>query len=254
MKEFLFQQLKSFKKQVALFKTRCKRMTVSTVLSSNQFYEVSIIINNRNRFTFLKQLITWLENNGYKNIYIIDNQSTYQPLLEYYKTISYKIFFLDENVGYMSLWQTPIFNQFKNSYYVYTDSDVLPTENCPKNIIEELYKVLKKYKNIEKAGVALKIDDIPNNYKNKAEVIRIESEWWKKEIEKDLFDAPVDTTFALYRPLAKGNAEECKAYRVAGKLSFFHQPWYENSASPSEEDVFYKNSVSKNSSYWLNFK
>jgi len=223
-------------------------------LSGNDFYNIPVIINNRNRYTFLKDLIDWLEKNGYKNIYVLDNESTFEPLLNYYKTFAHKVIFLNKNVGFKALWQTPVFDQFKKSYYVYTDPDVLPQSDCPKNILEELYSVLQKYNNIEKAGVALKIDDVPSHYKNKAEVLRIENEFWKKEVAKNIYDAPVDTTFALYRPYAKGDAEECKAYRVGGKLTFRHQPWYENSDFPSEEETYYKNSVTKNSSYWLNFK
>ncbi len=254
MKEFLFQKKKDLIKRFSLFKIKMQRLFVSNTLEGDEFYNVPIIINNRNRYTFLKQLISWLENNGYKNIYIIDNQSTYRPLLDYYKTIKHKVFFLNQNVGYMALWQTPLFDQFKKSYYVYTDSDVLPLKECPKNIIEELYRILKRFTNIEKAGVALKIDDIPEQYRHKTEVIRIETNWWKEEVGKNIYNAPVDTTFALYRPFAKGNAEECNAYRAAGNLMFMHQPWYENSDSPAEEDIYYKNSVSKSSSYWLNFK
>ncbi len=254
IKENIFQSRKKSKQNVTLFLKKINRLFVSTKLTENNSFHIPIIINNRNRLTFLKQLIAWLENAGYKNIYVIDNQSTYRPLLEYYQSTKHKIFFLNENTGFMALWKTPLFNQFKKSYYVYTDPDVLPLNECPKNIIYELYKVLNKFSEIEKAGVALKINDIPDCYKNKPEVIRMESQWWKFEIEKNIYDAPVDTTFALYRPFAEGNAEECKAYRLAGDFTFIHQPWYENSNSPTDEDIYYKNSVSGNSSYWLNFK
>ena len=33
---------------------------------------IPIIINNRNRLTYMLQLIDWLKKNGYSNIYIID--------------------------------------------------------------------------------------------------------------------------------------------------------------------------------------
>lgn len=254
MKELLYEKYKKFKLLFATFKRRVLRSTVNTTLKDDDFKKISIIINNRNRYTFLKQLISWLESNGYTNIYILDNNSDYAPLLDYYKTTKHKVIYLNKNLGYKALWLSPVFKDFKNSYYIYTDPDVLPQNHCPKNIVEQLYNVLNKYQNIEKAGVALKIDDIPDHYKNKNEVLRIESQWWAKKVEDDIYDAPVDTTFALYRPLAKGDAEECKAYRAAGKLTFIHQPWYENSSEPNAEDLYYRNSVSRASSYWLNFK
>lgn len=254
MKDRLYYIVKELRLGFRIFVFRLKRLFVKTELKDKDFFNIPIIINNRNRYTFLKQLIDWLVANGYKNIHVLDNESTYGPLLDYYKTFGHNVIFLKRNVGFMALWRTEVFDQFKKSYYVYSDPDVLPLKDCPANLIEELYKVLQKYSNIEKAGVALKIDDIPDNYANKAEVLRIENEFWKKKIEENVYDAPVDSTFALYRPYAMGAAEECKAYRLAGKYTFRHQPWYENSSSPSEEELFYKNSVTKDSSYWLNFK
>lgn len=254
MKDRIYFAYKDFKLWRNLKTAQLKRLFVKTTITGQDFFNVPIIINNRNRLTFLKQLIEWLEKKGYKNIYIIDNDSTYGPLLEYYKHCSHHIFFLKKNIGYKSIWETDIFDQFKNSYYVYTDPDVMPTDLCPENIVEKLYNVLKKYPSIEKAGVALKIDDLPDHYSGKEEVLRIEKEWWLKIVDKDIYDAPVDTTFAIYRPYAKGIAEECKAYRVGGDLIFRHMPWYENSSNPAEEDIYYRNSVTKESSYWLNFK
>lgn len=54
--------------------------------------DIPIIINNFNRVTTLSKLITTLEVRGYKNIYIIDNASTYKPLLKYYEDTPYKVF------------------------------------------------------------------------------------------------------------------------------------------------------------------
>ena len=54
---------------------------------------IPIIINNRNRLTYMKMLISSLEKRGYNNIYIIDNDSTYPPLLDYYsKEFIYPVF------------------------------------------------------------------------------------------------------------------------------------------------------------------
>ncbi|MBA3665082.1 MAG: glycosyltransferase family 2 protein [Bacteroidetes bacterium] len=254
MKELLFKKYKVFKVRCATFSARIKRSFTSTTLRGNEFFNIPIIVNNRNRYTFLKELICWLEQNNYTNIYILDNDSTYAPLLEYYASTNHKVIYLGANFGYKALWKSELFSRIERGYYVYTDSDLLPTQDCPSNLVENLYKILRKYKAIEKIGVALKIDDIPDSYALKQDVIRVESQYWLKKVEGDIYDAPVDTTFALYRPYAQGDAEECKAYRVAGNLIFKHQPWYENSAEPTAEDVYYRKSVAGGSSYWLNFK
>ena len=59
---------------------------------------IPIIINNRNRYTFLLQLIEALELRGYTNIHILDNDSDYPPLLEYYARTKHSVHFLNANL------------------------------------------------------------------------------------------------------------------------------------------------------------
>lgn len=49
------------------------------------YKKTPIIINNFNRLSTTVQLIDALKQRGYNNIHILDNQSTYPPLLEFYK-------------------------------------------------------------------------------------------------------------------------------------------------------------------------
>jgi|GEM_PF-5770443 len=48
---------------------------------------VPIFINARDRLGVLKKLIDWLLDAGYRNLIILDNNSTYPPLLEYYNKL-----------------------------------------------------------------------------------------------------------------------------------------------------------------------
>ena len=251
IKEFLFvvkkQLIKSFSKVTRSIK---RAMLPKQIITAENCFEVPIIINNRNRFTFLKLMIDQLQSFGYKHIYILDNDSSYPPLLEYYKIVNAKVIFLKQNVGYKALWETEVFEQFKNKYYVYSDPDILLQKDCPRDFVYQLYVLLKKYSGKEKVGVALKIDDLPDYYANKQEAIKNESIYWSKPLEKDVYDAMVDTTLALYKPLAFGNAEECDAIRVGGKLAAQHLTWYLDSNNLSEEELYYKASIKQNTSVY----
>lgn len=251
IKEFLFvvkkQLIKSFSKVTRSIK---RAMLPKQIITAENCFEVPIIINNRNRFTFLKLMIDQLQSFGYKHIYILDNDSSYPPLLEYYKIVNAKVIFLKQNVGYKALWETEVFEQFKNKYYVYSDPDILLQKDCPRDFVYQLYVLLKKYLGKEKAGVALKIDDLPDYYANKQQAIKNESIYWSKPLEKDVYDAMVDTTLALYKPLAFGNAEECDAIRVGGKLAAQHLTWYLDSNRLSEEELYYKASIKQNTSVY----
>lgn len=214
---------------------------------------IPVIINNFNRFEYLSLLITWLEKAGYKNIYIIDNNSTYPPLLDYYSKLPYTIFKLDKNKGHFALWETIIFSRFSGDYYVYTDPDILPINKCPDEVLLHFKELLDKYPAYKKAGFGLIIDDLPNHYSLKYDVINWEQKFWIKEIEKDVFDSLIDTTFALYRPGAKGGGDS-PAIRTGGNFIARHLPWYENLSILSEETKYYLNSINSSSSWYSTAK
>jgi len=204
------------------------------------FYQIPIIINNRNRVTSLKQLITSLEQRGYKNIYIIDNASSYPPLLKFYEEICYPIFFLSKNVGHLALWETGLYKRFVHSYYVYTDSDIVIAESCPSNFLDIFRKTMDEDKSIAKIGLSLKIDDLPNAFKNKQEVIKFESQYFQNRISTLFYEANVDTTFALYRPGLKHAANKfLKMFRSAYPMEARHMPWYIDSENIQEEEQYY---------------
>lgn len=212
--------------------------------------KIPIIINNFNRLTFLKVLINRLEKSGYKNIYIIDNASTYKPLLDFYDKTNYTVFKLNENIGFLSFWKTEIYKKFSNQYFVYTDSDVIPDDNCPDDFLLYFYNLLKKYPNASKVGFALKIDDLPDYFNNKLKVLEWENQFWKKTIEENLYLAPIDTTFALYRPNIKGGAYfHDFMIRTGGLYQAKHLPWYNDDNNLSEEEIYY-NTHSKTSTHW----
>lgn len=211
---------------------------------------IPIIINNFNRLTFLKMLIEALEKRGYNNIFIIDNASTYPPLLNYYATIPYKIFYLKDNVGYLALWQTGIYKQFKNQYFVYTDSDVVPIDDCPDDFLTYFFSLMQRYPRASKVGFALKIDDIPITCKNRAQIYQWETKFWQYPLGKDIYRAAIDTTFALYRPNVKGGAYfHDFMIRTAGLYLAKHMPWYNDDENLSEEEKYYITHT-KTSTHW----
>lgn len=214
------------------------------------YFNIPIFINNYNRLNYLVDLIGSLEKRGYKNIHIIDNDSSYRPLLDYYESCPYEVIKLKKNIGYLSIWKTDIYKKIKHSYYVYTDSDILLGDDCPDDFMEYFVNILERYKTCYKVGFALSISDIPDFFAKKNEVIEHEIQFWSNEIEKDLYNARIDTTFALYRPYCKGPSNSYKfAIRVGGKYTCRHQPWYVDTQNPPQEEIEYIRSI-KQSTHW----
>ncbi len=95
----------------------------------------------------------------------------------------------------------------------------------------------------------MNIDNLPDHFRLKEEVIKWESQFWKKKNEQGYFEAPVDTTFAVYAPFAHGGGE-CKAWRTAKPIVAHHKPWYENSNNPEPENEYYIKNAAPLNSHW----
>lgn len=206
-------------------------------------HDIPIIVNNFNRLTMLLDLLSSLEKRGYNNIIILDNGSTYPPLLEYYdKSCPYEIIRL-ENLGFKALWRAKeVRKRFCGDYYIYTDSDVVFDDECPDDVVCRMFDLLKnKYKTAFKIGPAIRIDNLPDCYEHKAKVIACESCYFDDKRDDGLYRAPIDTTFALYRPrIGLSRRSSLESYRMAAPYTIRHQPWYEDSQNPNEEELYYK--------------
>lgn len=229
--------LAMYAKHILWYSTHCKKP---------DYYNIPIVINNFNRLTYLQLLIQSLEKRGYFNIYIIDNHSTYPPLLDYYNNCPYTVFRLGKNLGFRSLWRCELYELFKRSFYVYTDSDIVLDDLCPNDFMQVFANALKKHPTCMKVGFGLRIDDLPAHYKNRDKVLEHESQFWSKPIDDLFYEAEIDTTFALYRPYCYGHADGRHKMLRSGKPYLAkHAPWYVDSDNLSEEEKYYALSCSQ---------
>ena len=213
---------------------------------------IPIIIVNYNQLKNLKLLINYLLINDYKNITIIDNSSTYNPLLSYYETINKTVSVIrfKKNYGHMVFWnQAEIFKKFSNGYYVVTDPDILPINECPDDFLKKFLELLKSSRKLYKVGFSLKIDDIPDFYLNKSTVLKWESMFWKNKNKNGDFIADIDTTFALYRPKLNFRKYFYKGLRTNYPYQARHLGWYIDSNNLTEEEFFYRETANSSNSW-----
>lgn len=203
------------------------------------YREIPVIINNYNRLEWVKELINWLEKAGMKNLFILDNASTFPPLLAYYETTKHTVIRLNANIGYKAIWDTKVHLWFKDLPYIYTDPDVMPLATCPLDVVDYFKKILMESDEITKVGFGLKIDDIPDFYPQKDQVLEWESKHWNNPIAENLYKADIDTTFALYKPNCKGQ-QWGRTLRTGGVYQLQHLPWYQNPNHLSEEEQNYR--------------
>lgn len=199
---------------------------------------IPVVINNRNRLTYLKLLIDWLLNANAR-IIILDNSSSYPPLLEYYNNLpdSVEVVYLGRNIGHKALYEWRGYKFFDTEYFVYTDSDIVPSDECPKDLLSYLVEKKREYPYCVKIGLALRIDDLPDHYELKSEVIKWERKWWKKK-RGDLWVADVDSTFAVYHQSVVSHSLS-PSMRTNFPYVARHLPWYLDLKNLSEEEAYY---------------
>jgi hypothetical protein len=216
------------------------------------FYNIPVFIISYNRLGYLSNLIEWLEKAGYKNIHIVDNNSTYPPLLDYLSRSRHQVHRLDKNYGHLVVWECGLFDPIlKSVNYVVSDCDILPVEECPANAVEYFHGILSKYQNFTKAGFSIKIDDLPESYLLKEKVTDWEKQFWETRIEENLFEAAIDTTFALYRPgIYPTDDRWWRSIRAGFPYMSRHLPWYQDSSNLTDEEKFYQRNLKDLSTHW----
>jgi len=197
-----------------------------------------------NRLSYLQMMISHLEKYGFKNIHIIDNCSSYPPLLEYLRKTPYTVHHMDKNYGHMVFFKADEFKSVReNEYYVLTDPDVIPLDECPQDYLSLFYFILRKYPQVNKVGFSLKTDDICGDAEVRNTLQRWESQYYKHKLNSSrpyLYKSAIDTTFALYRPQKDWRKNDFyNAVRTGYPYQARHLPWYKDLAHPSEEDLFY---------------
>lgn len=216
---------------------------------------IPIIVINFNQLFYLQKLIIGLQKRGYNNLVIIDNNSTYKPLLDYYANTNseIKIHKLEINDGHLSFWkQKDLVKKYTKGYYVITDPDIVPINDCPDDFLSTMLILLDKAYNRTKVGFSLKLDDIPKHNPQAPKIKDWEAQFWTSKIHSKAYKAEVDTTFAIYRPgyiYKKKNFT--KAWRTDFPLQALHGGWYINPNNLTEEQSYYQKTANQSASWLL---
>ena len=218
---------------------------------------IPIVILNRDRLHPLVEQVTVLRNKGYNNIVIIDNQSTYQPLLDWYTESGVDVFYnnITENSCHafrdLVRSQHPKFLEIISNWYVFNDSDIIPLDSVPDDFINDLINYAIRY-NKTKVGMSIKIDDLDLSYPLNEWVHGYESLYWTNAIidgAVELYPHPIDTTFAVHSPGTLPTWSD-NTLRVGVPYIVKHAPFYYNPDSLPDDERYYLEHMNKQSSNW----
>jgi hypothetical protein len=216
---------------------------------------IPLIIPNYNQKTYLVNIINWW--NYYTNnapVYVLDNASTYEPLLSLYKNIQ----LLFPNVT-LQLCEVnncgdnlrTFLNEYihdKYDYYVISNPDIQPKPDVPENFLA-IFKEVLDLNGFHRVGFGLAIDDIPEDLHNKTDVIKNETPHWKHKVlvtaagkKYKGFRTGIDLTFCLYKTENGGWLSTKEGGNFANALRLFmayHFGWYVNNTTTIEENINY---------------
>lgn len=216
--------------------------------------EIPIFVISFNHLTYLQASIAYFEKAGFKNIHVVDNASSYPPLVEYLRASPHRVHYMGVNYKHTVLFDSLKFQKIvDSSYFVLTDPDVLPVEECPLDFLYVFLDLLLSHPFKNKVGFSLKLDDLPDHYELKENVLKWEGRFYEKPKEHGAlkaYDAPVDTTFALYRPRKEWRTSDFfAALRTGYPYEARHLPWYRDLSKLTDEEIYYR-SLDQGSSNW----
>lgn len=199
-------------------------------------YPVFIVC--RDRVTPLAALLDWLASvNNCDEVYLIDQASTYPPLLAFYDDTPHTVI-RTGNIGHRVGWLSGILRErVAGRRFIYTDPDVLPVEDCPPDALERMADLLRRRPDVPKCGFSIKIDDLAPWIADRS--IAWEERYWRNWHEAEqAYYAPIDTTFAMYNP-QHAKRFRYPAYRLPPPYSIRHLPWYVTPETMDAEERYY---------------
>ena len=222
--------------------------------------DTRVFITNWNQLsTGFQELVDWFLDVD-MNPTILDNASTYPPLLEYYDQMADKIDVqrLLVNRGCWVFWQGGYNTEYNTSeHFITSDADCPPDADCPKDLVEKMIAVLEAYPTCLKVSPRLRTDNLPDCYDRKADAICNQAAWFIQgepvpQIEglPKLFHSHTDTTLTMWRagnrqdgppPRNSTSDWDDEQYRMEYPYALKHAPWYLDSKHPSKEILFYRN-------------
>lgn len=209
-----------------------------------------VYVNVFNRLTTTRKLCEQIASLNNAVPVLVDNASTWEPLLDWYQHCPFEVIRLTENYGHHAPWQVGATARPNDGFYCVTDCD-LDIEGLPADLIDVLREPLTAWRNAPvKSGVALRIDDLPPW---QTQVKEWESRFWRQPVGGFRYWAPIDTTLAMYRANTPNriatHVAGIRAVRAAGAYTARHVPWYLNPTDLDEENRNYFATANESNSW-----
>ena len=207
--------------------------------------KIKVFITVFNRVTWLIPLCEDFVKAGCEVI-LIDNKSTYPPLLEWYKTCPYKVIYMNKNELAWAFFTTDLYKQYKDRYFIISDSD-MDISKVPSDFVNVLFKGFERdLGSAWKVSLSYEIGDLPKN-KYTQDVIEYQQRYWDENTLNaagyyrtwiDLGIALYDRTLRSDTPVKDGPVWY-HALSAPRPYTARHMDWYLTEETVRPEDYYY---------------
>jgi hypothetical protein len=210
---------------------------------------IPVFVICRDRLTSLQRTVAALELAEGIDIVLVDNASTYPPLREYLRSSPHQLIQTGENAGHHAPWDRDLVP--RHSPFGVTDPDVVPIPECPPDWPAFMLDIARTYE-LNKVGFGLKIDDLPESYAFRQQVINHETQFWRTELTVrngvQVFSAALDTTLAIYPH--RTSWDIWPAARTGFPYVAQHLAWYIDSSRLTDDELYYRQHCDKHVASW----
>lgn len=191
--------------------------------------KIPVYITNKDRVTPMRKLVEWLLiTPDVGKVTILDNGSTYEPLLEWYDEIKQfvSVEMLGEQESLCWVFWAQKREEKETGPYIVTDGDYVPASFCPDDIVGKMVELLERHfhEGYWKVGPGLRIDNLPDCPWRDL-VVTGQGPYHRERLGEGYFRSAIDTSFAVYKG-GFGDSQIGHAIRLDAPYLFEHYPWY----------------------------
>ncbi|MHC4609206.1 MAG: glycosyltransferase family protein [Planctomycetota bacterium] len=209
---------------------------------------MNVYILSYNLLTPLKTIVAQVQRlRGASRVVIVDNASTYPPLLDWLKNeCPVDVVRHHRNTGTRGIWKAKL--DFSD-YYAVSDND-MDISGVPLDALDVLRGGLEKYPDVKKAGLSMEINDLPPGSTG---LEKRQRGFWTDRRDDLFWNANISTAFAVYRPRS-GWGGYGPAIRADRPYTLRHWLWYQDPKNPSDELRYYLSHQLVGSDYSARFR
>lgn len=209
-----------------------------------------VFVIARDRLSYIRRAVASLSLQRDITIYIVDHGTTDQETIDWLRyDCPFSVFWRGDMRPH-DLWSWEgLRNLVGSREYAVTDPDIDFT-GIPEDLVATCKLALTAFPHVLKAGPALRLDDLPPSDLARR-VKNWEIQFWDRSLTTNIYEAPIDTTFAVYRPLREQPTFQLgPGARVAGAYQVRHMPWYETGPI-TDELRYYRDHMREGASHWV---